>query len=64
MRYQSSKKSGHLSSSPNLAEHSDSYGANFFAQLFELKAKNFWFLSRNQVLIWVFKSIFPIAHFF
>ncbi|MEX0267935.1 class I SAM-dependent methyltransferase [Leptolyngbyaceae cyanobacterium UHCC 1019] len=59
--YQPSKTSGYLSFSPNLAESNDSYEADFFAQLFELEAKNFWFRSRNQLLIWILKNTFPIA---
>ena len=62
--YQPSTTGDHLSFSPNLAENGDTYEADFFAQLFELEAKNFWFRSRNQLLIWILKSTFPIAQSF
>jgi SAM-dependent methyltransferase len=54
----------HLSFAPNLAEDGDTYEADFFAQLFELEAQNFWFRSRNQLLVWILKKTFPIAQSF
>jgi SAM-dependent methyltransferase len=47
-----------------LAENGNTYEADFFAQLFKLEAKNFWFSSRNKLLIWILKSTFPIAQSF
>ncbi|PZV12601.1 MAG: SAM-dependent methyltransferase [Leptolyngbya sp.] len=62
--YQPSRVGNHLSFAPNLAENGDTYEADFFAQLFELEAKNFWFRSRNQLLIWILKSTFASAQSF
>lgn len=62
--YQPSIVGNHLSFAPSLAEDGDTYEADFFAQLFELEAKNFWFRSRNKLLIWILNSTFPIAQSF
>jgi SAM-dependent methyltransferase len=55
---------GYLAFAPELAENSDSYEPQLFAQLATLEAKNFWFRSRNHLLIWVLQHYFPDAKTF
>ena len=50
---------GYLAFAPELAETSGSYEPKFFAQLATLEAKNFWFRSRNRLLIWALQHYFP-----
>lgn len=52
---------GYLAFAPELAENSDSYEPQLFAQLATLEAKNFWFRSRNHLLIWALQHYFPHA---
>ncbi|NER93866.1 MAG: class I SAM-dependent methyltransferase [Symploca sp. SIO1B1] len=42
---------GHLTFAPELATASEGFEALFFPQLAKLEAKNFWFRSRNRLLI-------------
>ena len=55
---------GHLSFSPEMAAVSEGYEAVFFAELSSLEAKNFWFRSRNHLIIWALKRYFPKAQTF
>jgi len=50
---------GYFSFSPEMAAASEGYDAIFFAQLSSLEAKNFWFRSRNHLIIWALKRYFP-----
>lgn len=51
----------HLSFAPELAEISEGFESKFFSQLATLEANNFWFRSRNRLLIWTLKHYFPHA---
>jgi SAM-dependent methyltransferase len=55
---------GHLSFAPELALESEGFEAQFFAQLAKLESKNFWFRSRNQLLIYALEQYFPKAKAF
>lgn len=55
---------GYLAFAPDLAEGSDGFNEEHFAQLAEVEAGNFWFRSRNRLLIWVLQRYFPGARNF
>ena len=55
---------GHYAFSPEMAAVSEGYEAGFFSQLSSLEAKNFWFRSRNHLIIWALKHYFPEAQSF
>ena len=44
---------------PNLAEANDGFQASYFDELAPLEANNFWFRSRNQLIIWALGHYFP-----
>lgn len=37
---------------------------SFFAELYELEAKNFWFKARNKLILWALKKYFPAMRSF
>lgn len=47
--------------SPNLAETSESFKISYFEQLANIEAYNFWFRSRNRLIIWALQQYFPNA---
>ncbi len=53
---------GHLSFLEGAAE--GGFNAEFFPRLAQLEATNFWFRSRNRLLIWALRTYFPNAHKF
>ena len=55
---------GYLSFAPELAIDNDSYDDRFYSQLATLEAKNFWFCSRNRLIIWALQRYFPQAKTF
>ncbi len=55
---------GYIAFAPELAEVNDGFEAIFFAQLAELEASNFWFRSRNRLLIWALQYYLPQAKTF
>lgn len=62
--YQPKLIEGHLAFAPELAEVNDGFEAIFFSQLAKLEAKNFWFRSRNRLIIWVLRQYLPQIHNF
>lgn len=50
---------GYLSFSPEMAGANNGFKASNFPQLAEIESDNFWFRSRNHLIIWVLKSYFP-----
>ena len=44
---------------PSLAEANDGFQASHFDELAPLEANNFWFRSRNQLIIWALGRYFP-----
>ena len=46
---------------PELAEDSEGFEAEFFPPLFAVEEKNFWFRSRNRLLVWALQRYFPGA---
>ncbi len=55
------KIDGHLAFAPELAEDSEGFEADYFPTLANLEAGNFWFRSRNRLLIWALRQYFPNA---
>lgn len=55
---------GFLAFSPELADKNEGFESRYFTQLFTLEAKNFWFRSRNRLIIWALKRYFPQAKSF
>jgi SAM-dependent methyltransferase len=56
--------SGFLLFAPNFAAGNDGFGARYFEKLFKVEAWNFWFRSRNKLLIWALRKYFPQAESF
>ncbi len=52
---------GRLAFAPELAEENEGFEADYFPKLAELEANNFWFRSRNQLLVWALRRYFPDA---
>lgn len=57
--YSPEVRDGHLAFAPEFAAIYDGFKAGFFASLAELEAGNFWFESRNRLLIWTLGRYFP-----
>jgi SAM-dependent methyltransferase len=50
---------GFAAYAPNFASGGGGFEASFFNELARLEANNFWFRSRNQLLLWVLKRYHP-----
>lgn len=57
-------REGYIAFAPELAEASEGFEAKFFAQLVEVETNNFWFRSRNRLIIWALQRYFPDARHF
>ncbi|MBI5598459.1 MAG: class I SAM-dependent methyltransferase [Deltaproteobacteria bacterium] len=55
---------GYPAFSPEMSETSAGFEAGFFEQLYALEANNFWFRSRNRLIIWALRRYFPGARNF
>jgi len=55
---------GHIAFAPGLARESEGFEAEYFARLAEQEAGNFWFRSRNRLLVWALRQYFPQAEKF
>jgi SAM-dependent methyltransferase len=53
-----------LAFAPELAKDSEGFEAGYFARLAEMEAGNFWFRSRNRLLMWALRRYFPEAKTF
>jgi SAM-dependent methyltransferase len=52
---------GHLAFAPELAENNSGFEADYFQTLVKLESGNFWFRSRNQLIVWALRRYFPRA---
>jgi len=52
---------GHLAFAPELAEKNTGFEVDYFRQLAQLEPNNFWFRSRNQLIVWALRRYFPRA---
>ncbi|HEV8136266.1 MAG TPA: methyltransferase domain-containing protein [Pyrinomonadaceae bacterium] len=57
--HQAKKLDGRWAFAPELAEQNDGFEADYFARLAQMEAGNFWFRSRNQLVIWALMRYFP-----
>jgi SAM-dependent methyltransferase len=55
---------GYVAFAPQLASDHSGYDPGFYGELVQLEAKNFWFRSRNRLILWAFKRYFPQAQSF
>jgi len=55
---------GYLCFSPELARVNDGFRAESFRDLFVLEDQNFWFTSRNCLIVWALQKYFPQARNF
>ncbi len=55
---------GYLCFSPELARVNDGFRAESFRDLFVLEDQNFWFRSRNRLIVWNLQRYFPQARNF
>ncbi len=62
--HQTQKLDGHWAFAPALAEKNEGFEAGYFPRLFQLEAGNFWFRSRNRLVIWSLQQYFPNAKSF
>lgn len=49
---------------PELADASAGFKAGYFHELAHLEARNFWFRSRNRLIVWTLKKYFPLGQNF
>ena len=62
--HQTKRLDGHWAFAPELAEHNEGFEAEYFPRLAQLEAGNFWFRSRNRLVIWSLLRYFPKAQSF
>lgn len=55
---------GHLAFSPELAVSGSGFNSDHFAKLAKNEERNFWFRSRNRLLVWAMRKYFPTAQSF
>ena len=55
------KIAGRFAFAPELAKDSEGFEADYFARLYQMEAANFWFRSRNRLLVWALRRYFPQA---
>lgn len=55
---------GHIAFAPELARDSEGFEADYFPRLYDQEAGNFWFRSRNRLLVWALERYFPRARNF
>jgi SAM-dependent methyltransferase len=49
---------GFLAWAPDLAKHNDGFSEKSFEGLAQLEADNFWFRSRNKIIVWALRKYF------
>ena len=58
------EKDGFPAFAPALAAGNEGYDDSYFAQLYELEARNDWFRARNSLLTWAMREYFQAARMF
>lgn len=51
----------YLCFAPDLAKENMGFKDTYFTSLFALEDQNFWFTSRNHLIVWILKKFFPSA---
>jgi SAM-dependent methyltransferase len=62
--HQIKRLNGHWAFAPELAERNEGFEPDYFDRLAKLEAANFWFRSRNRLVIWALQRYFPKAESF
>ncbi|MBK8535844.1 MAG: methyltransferase domain-containing protein [Candidatus Competibacteraceae bacterium] len=62
--HQPSKVAGLFALAPKLAVEGSGFQPEYFYELAELEAGNFWFQARNSLIIWTLQHFFPNLHRF
>ncbi len=52
-------KAGHYIFAPEMAAYGDGFDPNYFNELVKIEEENWWFRSRNRLIIWALQSYFP-----
>lgn len=52
---------GYPAFSPEMAAESEGFETGYFGELFALEETNFWFRSRNRLILWALQQYFPNA---
>ncbi len=55
------QRAGFVALAPALAAQSEGFDPALFAELAALESRNFWFRSRNRLLVWALRRYFPGA---
>jgi len=55
---------GFLSFAPELSDSNECFNPEAFERLFKVEKPNFWFRSRNKLLLWALRKYFPQARSF
>lgn len=55
------RQEGFICFSPDLAKDNEGFEEEYFKKLFTLEDQNFWFTSRNHLIVWAIKKCFPQA---
>ena len=59
--YQPPRHGRFVQLTPGQAEEGEGFSPDYFAELFQLESRNYWFRSRNRLLAWALGSWFPNA---
>ena len=62
--YSPKRIDSYLSFAPELAENAIGFKKSYFAKLAQLESQNFWFCSRNRLIIYVLRNYFSEANNF
>lgn len=58
-KYSPNLVDGYLAFASEIIDHVDSYDPVFFSKLAHLEVENFWFRSRNRLIIWAINKFLP-----
>ncbi len=59
--YAPEKRSGYWIFSPEMMESNDGFDPDYFMRLAGVEERNWWFRSRNKIIIWALRRYFPQA---
>lgn len=57
--FQPSSIDGFTAWAPLLAHENNGFSSDSFSELYEVEANNFWFISRNRLIVWALQKYFP-----
>src|SRR5664279_1527400 len=62
--YEPDQSLGYPQFAPDLAKNAEGFDASYFKELIRFEHGNFWFESRNALIIWATRKYFPGAKTF